>query len=161
MEVIIVKGKCRIGKSLSIRYAMIDLIQKGFTVVYNSKRYPNNDSDLLVKRIVKDRTTSKGYVGQITIAGVINNKNVCITTYGDSFIYDIKKAYDKGQELFDDELDLFVCAAHGTGFDKAKKLGYTHSIIKNATLEKKEYDEQNKKYAEEEIVKEIEKVINK
>lgn len=166
MDVIIVEGKSRSGKSSSLRYAMIELLKKEFKPIYNSKKYPNDDYNVFIKKLVNDFNTPKGYIGQITIAGTFSNKNICITTYGDSYKYDIKKAYDKGQECFGNKLDIFVCAAHGSGYDLAKKLGTPHPIHKNRSDRDddldKEYDikkDIDNKTCANEIVKEIETII--
>ena len=66
MEIITIVGKSMSGKSSSIRYAIMELIDiYGFDVKYNSKKY-SNDKETLLHKMDEDFCTSKGYVGQIT-----------------------------------------------------------------------------------------------
>lgn len=149
MKIITVLGKSGIGKSSAIRYALIELLSKGvFEVIYNSKKYDNNSAQL-AKKLDLDFYTKKGYVGQITIVGIINRKRVCITTYGDSYKYDIKPAIDKGVELLKD-LDLFVCASHDSGYNSLKSMVnencFEESKKEKSILTKNEWDDENREF---------------
>lgn len=120
MKTITIVGISKSGKTSSIRYAILKVLKENiFLVEYNSKHYSNNPT-LLSQCIKEDFQTPKGYTGQITCVGRIGKKNVCITTYGDSYDYDIKPALKKGETLLGN-LDLFVCASHGKGLEELKQ----------------------------------------
>lgn len=146
MDIIIIKGKCNSGKSSSIRYATIKLLEDNkFIVHYNSKRY-SSDIDL-AERIKSDFYTKTGLVGQITLIGNIDGKVVCITTYGDSFKYDIKPALERARKI-GNVVDIFVCAAHGNALVELEKLGKCDSVDKTAIEDENLREECNKQFAE-------------
>ena len=126
MVIVNVLGKSGSGKSSAIRYAIEELVKNGFTVEYNSQKYPN-DPKKMISKIDEDFHTLKGYVSQITVVGKIKNTRICVTTYGDSFKYDINPALNKGLSLLG-SLDIFVCCSHGKGREALNQL-------KNANIE--------------------------
>lgn len=143
MKIISVVGKSNSGKSAAIRYAMLHLISEyGFIVVYNSKKYSNNPKELL-RNIKHDFRTHKGFIGQITCVGKIKDKKICITTYGDSYKYDILPAFNKGKELLG-ELDLFICASHGSGFDSLVSLVEKENVLRVCKPRSSNMDMQDK-----------------
>lgn len=123
MVIVNVLGKTKSGKSSAIRYAIKELVKEGFAVEYNSKRYMN-DSNTIMHKMDEAFPISKNYVGQITVVGKIKNTRICITTYGDSFKYDINPALSKGLSLLG-TLDIFVCCSHGEGREALNQLSNT------------------------------------
>ena len=147
MKVISIEGKSNSGKSMVIRYVIINLIKnRDFDVRYNSKRYAN-DAEVLSKRIAKEHVTQKGFVSQITCAGYLDGKKICITTYGDSYRYDIVPAIEKGKQILGD-IDLFICASHGTGTDSLKQIADVQ-IIKKERFDENEREERDKLFSNE------------
>lgn len=117
-----------------------------FDVIYNSKRYAN-DASVLPKRIEEEYRTPKGFVSQITCVGYLNGKKICITTYGDSYRYDIAPAIEKGEQILGD-IDLFVCASHGAGTDSLKQIGDV-KFIKKERFDENEREERDKLFSNE------------
>lgn len=127
MNIFTVKGQSKSGKSTAIKSAIIELVREhGFVLQYNSKGYPNESKEFLL-RIKDEFYTPKKYVGQITCIGYFKGCVVCITTYGDSFDYDIEPALNKGIEY---KADLFVCASHDTGYEKLCNLAGNDIMMK-------------------------------
>lgn len=150
MKILTVKGMTKSGKSSAIRYAILCLLSdEKMSVEYNSKKYPN-DTGTLFGKIDEHFVTDKNFVGQITCAGRIGKRKVCITTYGDSFVYDIYPALKKGKEIMG-ELDLFVCASHGKGFEAVEKLVEKQDLIvvnKERSANEISQIDDNKKFGE-------------
>ena len=91
--------------------------------------------------------TPKGFVSQITCVGYLNGKKICITTYGDSYRYDIAPAIEKGEQILGD-IDLFVCASHGAGTDSLKQIGDV-KFIKKERFDENEREERDKLFSNE------------
>ena len=135
MEIITIVGKSMSGKSSSIRYAIMELIDiYGFDVKYNSKKY-SNDKETLLHKMDEDFCTSKGYVGQITCAGSLNGKNLCITTYGDSIKYDILPSLEKGRMEMG-RIDIFVCCTHDKVLEEVRNIFNNEPYVMNKNQDK-------------------------
>ena len=88
-----------------------------------------------------------------------HGKTICITTYGDSFKYDIEPALNRAKQMFG-KIDLFVCAAHGNGLKEIRTLGNVVEIDKVFVADKSMHDESNEEFAKK-VVKTINDVVKK
>lgn len=110
MDIIVLTGKSSSGKTSSLKYLMMKILDmNGITVLYSS-RFFSNDPKKLKENIVNKWYTSKGNISDLSILVQYNGKIVCITSYGDS-INDVKSALDRAIGSFG-KCDLFICGRH-------------------------------------------------
>lgn len=114
--IISVLGKTDSGKTASIKYALVNLLEsKNLQVISNSKNYPC-DTKLLIDCLKKDLDKAGNKVGDITCMCLLMGKKVCITTNGDS-INGLESVFNNALNSFQEYGDLYmvVCATHETG----------------------------------------------
>lgn len=110
MDIIVLSGKSSSGKTSSLKYLMMKILDmNGITVLYSSQ-FLSNDPKKLKENIVNKWYTAKGNISNLSILVQYNGKVVCITSYGDSIV-DIKSALDRALRFFG-KCDIFICSRH-------------------------------------------------
>lgn len=110
MDIIVLRGKSNSGKTSSLKYLMMKILDmNGITPLYSS-RFFSNDPKKLKENIKTKWYTAKGNISDLSIIVHYNGKVVCITSYGDSLV-DIKPALDRAINLFG-KCDIFICGRH-------------------------------------------------
>lgn len=160
MKVITLIGKTNSGKTSSLKYCFLEMLDSDdFKLIWKSKHFFDDKEE--IKKDIFDNWKTKSQKGVSDISGVFKykGKHIFIVSIGDS-ITDIRKQLENRLYQYPD-IDMFICSRHEEG-QIYKDLALRNltiseiSIIKDRASNPDEYDCENKKSGKEVFDKIIE-----
>lgn len=110
MKIIGLIGKSNSGKTSSLKYSILQMLNLDeIKILYSSRLFSNNPKQLK-ENILDNWQTETGHIRDITVLLEYKEKKICITTYGDS-LKDILSALNTIIKR-SDGCDIFVCGRH-------------------------------------------------
>ncbi len=132
MKIIGLIGKSNSGKTSSLKYLILNLLDLDEIRILYSSRWFSNEPKQLKENILDDWQTETGHIRDITVLLEYKGKKICVTTYGDS-LKDIISALNKIIEKFGG-CDIFVCGRHAN--NSLEEEFYDYNVDKFYTFNK-------------------------
>lgn len=110
MKIIGLIGKSNSGKTSSLKYLILNLLDLDEIKILYSSRLFSESPKQLKENILNNWKTETGHIKDITVLLEYKGKKIGITTYGDS-LNDILSALNTIIKRFDG-CDIFVCSRH-------------------------------------------------
>lgn len=145
MKIIGLIGKSNSGKTSSLKYSILQMLDlHEIKTLYSSRLFSNNPKQLK-ENILDNWQTEAGHIKDITVLLEYKGKKICITTYGDS-LNDIISALNTIIKRFDG-CDIFVCGRHANNSLEVEFENYSvdkfYSFNKYRALSDKNYAAEN------------------
>ncbi len=132
MKIIGLIGKSNSGKTSSLKYLILNLLDLAEIKILYSSRLFSDKPKQLKENILDNWQTETGHIRDITVLLEYEEKKICITTYGDS-LNDIISALNKINNRFDG-CDIFVCGRHAN--NSLEEEFYVYNADKSYTVNK-------------------------
>lgn len=110
MKIIGLIGKSNSGKTSSLKYSILQMLDLNEIIILYSSRLFSDNPKQLKENILDNWQTETGHIRDITVFFEYKEKKICVTTYGDS-LKDILSALNTIIKRFDG-CDIFVCSRH-------------------------------------------------
>lgn len=145
MKIIGLIGKSNSGKTSSLKYSILQMLDLNeIKILYSSRLFSDNPKQLK-ENILDNWQTETGHIRDITVFFEYKEKKICVTTYGDS-LKDILSALNTIIKRFD-SCDIFVCGRHANNSLEEEfsdyKVNKISKIPKNRSLSNENYNDDN------------------
>jgi len=144
MKIIGLIGKSNSGKTSSLKYSILQMLDLPEIKVLYSSRMFSNDTEQLKKNIKDNWKTETGHIRDITVLLEYNGTKIGVTSYGDS-LKDILSALKTIIKRFDG-CDIFVCGRHANNSLEKEFKDYANNfdtIPKERASSEENYDDEN------------------
>lgn len=145
MEIIGLIGKSNSGKTSSLKYLILNLLDLDEIKILYSSRLFSESPKQLKENILDNWKTETGHIKDITVLLEYKGKKIGITTYGDS-LNDILSALNTIIKRFDG-CDIFVCGRHANNSLEEEFYDYNidkfYSIPKERSSSDENYNGEN------------------
>lgn len=145
MKIIGLIGKSNSGKTSSLKYSILQMLNLDeIKILYSSRLFSDNPKQLK-ENILDNWQTETGHIRDITVLLEYKGKKICVTTYGDS-LKDILSALNTIIKRFDG-CDIFVCGRHANNSLEEEFYDYNidkfYSIPKERSSSDENYNGEN------------------